>query len=115
LLVDSKFKYNGFLPYQSNLSAYGSFLIGKRSLLPEIIITRIAIYCQQFFVYMKIAEPLSSVSVKKLEPVTNFPPKSRRRKLSIVRNLDVKADIFRTWSMPKEPTGYMPVKKKDLF
>jgi hypothetical protein len=64
---------------------------------------------------MKIAEPLSSVSIKKLEPVTDYTVKSRRRKLSIVRNLDVKADIFRTWSMPQEPGGYMPVKKKDLF
>ena len=64
---------------------------------------------------MKIAEPLSSVSVNKLQPVKPYPAKTRRRRLSIVRNLDSETDIFRTWSMPKEQTGYMPVKKKDLF
>lgn len=64
---------------------------------------------------MKIAEPLPSVPVAKLEPVKTYPVKSRRRKLSIVRNLDVERDIFRNWVMPKEQTGYMPVKKKDLY
>lgn len=64
---------------------------------------------------MKIAEPLSSLPENKLERVKTYPAKVRGRKLSIVRNLDVKADIFRTWSMPQEQGGYMPVKKKDLF
>jgi len=65
---------------------------------------------------MKIAEPLSTVSVKKLEPVTNYPSaRPRRRKLSIVRNMEVKPDVFHTWSMPQEPMGYMPVKRKDLL
>ena len=66
---------------------------------------------------MKIAEPLSPVSVKKLEPVTNYPapPRPRRRKLSIVRHMEVKTDVFHSWSMPQQPTGYIPVKKKDLL
>ncbi len=64
---------------------------------------------------MKIAEPISPVSVKKLEPVTSYPLKSRRRKLSIVRNLDIEPDIFHNWNMPKERPGYMPVKKRDLL
>jgi len=48
--------------------------------------------------------------------VINYPSaRPRRRKLSIVRNMEVKPDVFHTWSMPQEPMGYMPVKRKDLL
>jgi hypothetical protein len=64
---------------------------------------------------MQIAEDIASITVKELVPVKGYKNRPRRRNLSIVRNIDDKKDIFQTWSMPEQPAGYMPVKKKDLL
>jgi len=64
---------------------------------------------------MKVAETLFPVKTKSYRSVKELPDATHVPKLTVVRGTEPRKNNFHEWSMPKEPAGYIRVKKNDLF